>query len=69
VTTALRQKQFEKAIPWARRRVELAKSVTDLEGATTQVVTACQQCDRVEAADFRAETSRQPIDLLDLPAG
>ncbi|MBN2217792.1 MAG: tetratricopeptide repeat protein, partial [Pirellulales bacterium] len=47
VATALRQKQFEQALPWARRRVELATSVTELEAAVAQAAAACEQSDKL----------------------
>ena len=32
VATALRMRRFEQALPWGKRRIELARSPTELEG-------------------------------------
>ncbi|MEN6558807.1 MAG: tetratricopeptide repeat protein, partial [Thermoguttaceae bacterium] len=48
VGTALRLKQYESCLPWARRRVELAKTSAELEAAVVSFLTACQQADRLD---------------------
>ncbi len=69
VNTALRLKQFEQAVPWAERRVKVSKNVTELEGAVSQIVTACQQSDQVHKliADLKASPDR-PMQLTCLLA-
>jgi tetratricopeptide (TPR) repeat protein len=69
VNTSLRLKQFEQAIPWAKRRVELSQNATDLENAVSQIVTACQQCDKVHVLiDELKQSSDRPIALTCLLA-
>ncbi len=66
VATALRMRRFEQALPWGKRRIELARSPTELEGGLAQMVAACQQCDKVEAqiAELKAAARPMPMTCL-----
>lgn len=47
-TTALALKKPELALPWTRRRVELAKNAPELESALDQAVAAADRSDKIE---------------------
>lgn len=69
VNTALRLKKFERAIPWAKRRVELSRSATELEAAITQLTAACRQCDKVSDLIVELKSAAErPIQLTCLLA-
>ncbi|MBN2291443.1 MAG: tetratricopeptide repeat protein [Pirellulales bacterium] len=48
VTIAMQLKKFEAALPWARRRVELSKTTSELETALTAAASACERSDKLD---------------------
>ena len=69
INTAIRLKKQDQCMPWVKRRVELAGSVTDLETAVAQAAGVCQQCDKVDNMISELEGMRErPVALTCLLA-
>lgn len=60
VKVALMLKKYDQALPWAKRRVELSKNVTDLEMAVSQTMAACKQSKKLDEtiSELEADPNR-----------
>jgi len=69
VAAALHEKQYERCLPGARRRVETARSASELEAAVAQAVTAFKQSEKIEETIKELQAAPQrPVQLTCLLA-